>query len=375
MKIVHVAEWNELSGGAYTVVNNLVRCTSKIDSNIEIHIVSFADTNEILYMDGYTVHLVKGTFFPTSSFWYSHNVLKGKIMDINPDLVHLHFAYPPYSLLTKLPFPVVITTHGLSSIKVKGSHAFRSYLSLSTYLNPLFEKKGLIEADSIIAVSKWIKKKVELIIGPNTKTVYIPNGVDISTFKHVDVEAESALTIHPSIFFVGRLIKFKGVDILINSLYYVKKDFPQVHLYVAGDGPQLPQLKGLVSHLNLETNITFLGYLSEIDKQMFLHESDIFVIPSRYETFGIVVLEALKAGTPIVASKVGGIPDILGDGDYGILFNPEDVQDLARCITSLLSDSELQKELSEKGLNRVLDYSWDDIAKDTLDLYSSLVAR
>ncbi|AFV22942.1 glycosyl transferase, group 1 [Methanolobus psychrophilus R15] len=373
MRIVHVAEWNELSGGAYTVVNNLISNSLKINSAIDFHVVSFADTNEILHMQGYTVHLVKKVSFPTSGYWYSYKSIQNKIIEINPDIVHLHFTYPPYSPLAKMPFPIVITTHGLASIKVKRSHAIRAYLNLSFFLNPFFEKEALKNADSIIAVSKWIKNEVELAIGPNPKIIYLPNGINFSALQEGGSKFENPSVSHPSLFFIGRLIKFKGVDLLISSLYYVKKQVPDIHLYVAGQGPQASNLKKLAQKLGLESNITFLGFLSEHDKQVFLHECDVFVIPSRYETFGIVVLEALEAGIPVVASNVGGIPDILEYGKYGILFNQEDVQDMARCILLLLSNTSMKKELSEKGMKRVLDYSWEIICKQTLDLYSSLL--
>lgn len=376
MRIVHVAEWNELTGGAYTVVNNLVHCSLKINPDLDIHIVSYSKANNTIFMDGYTIHLVKSKFFITSKYWYSHRVLKKKILELKPDIVHLHFTYPPYSLLTNLTFPVVTTTHGLSSVsmKQKGSYALKHYLKLNFLLEPYFEKKALNKSKSIIAVSNWIKNEVESIIGPANKIIYIPNGINLSKSSvKINVSDRASSIVHPSIFYVGRLIKFKGVDILIDALYEVKKQIPEIHLYIAGAGCQLKRLERKSEILDLTENITFLGYLSEAEKEYFFSESDIFVIPSRYETFGIVVLEALARGTPVIASNVGGIPDILGYGEYGILFNPEDVQDLTKSIVSLLSNSKLQKELSEKGIRRVQEYLWDDIAKETLDLYSSLV--
>lgn len=363
-----------MSGGAYTVVTHLIASSLSINPNIKIDIVSFGEEDKTIIMDGYTVHLVKSKFFPTSKFWYSHVSLKNKIIEINPDVVHLHFTYPPYSLLTTLPFPIVITAHGLTTTLLKLGLSYPKKNYFSFMLETFYEKKALNKANSIIAVSEWIKTEIIDIIGPNFKVVYIPNGIN-ATFDEINNMPNnlSCHVSHPIIFYAGRLIKIKNVSMLIKSLYDVKKKMPSIHLCIAGDGPQLTNLQKLVDKLDLCDNVHFLGFLPNDELKKFMLASDVFVLPSKIENCPCVILEALEAGTPVIASNVGGIPDILGYGEYGILFNPEDVQDLTKSIVSLLSDSKLQKELSEKGIRRVQEYLWDDIAKETLDLYSSLV--
>lgn len=369
MKIVFVAEWGPLTGGGFAVVSNLINTMLKLNTSLDIHVVSFGEKNETVHKDGYTIHLIEYIDFPTARYWYLPRLLKNKILEINPDLIHLHFTYPPYSFIAQLSIPVVITVHGLSAIRVKGSYAKRNYLNMRFIIDPYFEKKALQSANKIIAVSMWMKDNVDNIIGVNPKTVYIPNGIDVEEYSNIEPVKDMH---HPSIFFVGRLIKIKGVDILIKALQIIKTSIPDIHLYIAGEGPLRERLESLAVKLNVDKNITFLGFVSDKKIQM-LASTDVFVMPSRFESFGIVALEALAAGAPVVAANVGGIPDILDNGRYGILVEPENPEDLAQKIIMLIENPDLRKKLSEMGKQRAKEYSWDHIAKRTLEIYHSVI--
>lgn len=369
MRIVHIAEWNAKSGGGFTAASNLVNSLLKIDQKMDIHIVSFSNKSITIKENGYTLHLLKLEKFPTSQYWYLPKILNDKILKIRPDIVHLHFTYPPYSFVTHLNIPVIITVHGLSSVRVKGSYPKSDYLNLKFILYPYFEKKALRNASRVITVSQWAKEESDKLIGVDSKTVYIPNGVNYKKYCNIEPMQIS----HPSIFFIGRLVKFKGVDILIKSLQIVKKVYPDIHLYIAGNGPQSRNLKSLSRDLNLDSSITFLSFLSEEDKLKMLKSADIFVVPSRIETFGIVILEALASGIPIVASNTGGIPQILDNGKYGLLAETENSEDLAQKIIALIKNKSLRDELSEKGKQRAKEYSWDNVAFRTTELYSSIL--
>lgn len=369
MKIVYVAEWDPLTGGGFTVVSNLIDTILRLNFPIEIHVVSFGEENRTVSHNGYTVHYIKNVDFLTASYWYSHKIIMNKILEINPDLIHLHFTYPPYSFIAQLSIPVIVTVHGLASIRVKGSHSKKDYFSPGFVLNPHFEKKALQNADKIIAVSNWMKNNVENIIGRDPKIIYIPNGVNYEKYTH----SKKVKINHPSILFIGRLVKLKGLDLLLKSLHIVKESIPDIHLYVIGQGSQHEKLTSLAVKLNVNNNISFLGFFSGDEKNQFLASADIFVMPSRIENASISLMEALASGIPIVASNVGGIPHILNYGEYGILVEPENPEDLANGIIKLIGDPVLRKELSEKGRKRAQEYSWDEITKKTIELYQSLV--
>jgi len=371
MKIVHVGEWNPHSGGGYNAMKNLLDSICKLSSDFDVHVVSFANKNLTIKENNLTVHYLynknKSSLFHT--YFFESKVLKKKIEELMPDIIHLHFTIPPYSFLCTLDIPVVITTHGLSSIRIKGSHAIKSYFSLRYFLDRYYERKALEKCTKIIAVSKWIQHQIEGIITQKSKIVHIPNGIN---FMEYSSNNKIGNLNHPSIFFIGRLVKFKGVDILINSLLSIKKVYPTIHLYVAGEGPQYKNLISLVLKNNLSSNVTFMGYIDNKTKIKMFTSCDVFVIPSRYETFGIVVLEALASGIPVVGSRTGGISEILADNTYGLLFNPFDSDDLAHKVCKLLNDDYLMDYYKHQGTVRANQFLWDDVAKDVLNLYSEL---
>ncbi|WP_048048280.1 glycosyltransferase family 4 protein [Methanosarcina mazei] len=366
MKIVYVVEWDSLAGGGFTAVSNLIETILKLKFPIEIHIVSFGKVSKTVSQNGYTLHLVQNICFPSSKYWYSYKLIKDKILEIDPDLIHLHFTYPPYSYISTLPIPVIITAHSLSFIKTKGIHSKRSYVNLSFLIDPYFEKIALKNADCVIAVSDWVKQNIDNIIGCNTKTVYIPNGINYEKYEPLPQKQNIK---NPSILTVGRLVKLKGMDLLIKALPNIKELIPNIHLYIAGEGVQCEKLKSLAVRLNVQENITFLGFVSEDKIIKMLSSVDIFVTSSRSETFGIVVLEALAAGTPVIASNVGGIPQLLNNGEYGLLVEPENPEDLSSAVIKLIKDPVLMGELSKKGRLRAQEYSWNEITKKTIELY------
>ncbi|KKG11799.1 glycosyl transferase family 1 [Methanosarcina mazei] len=369
MKIVHVAEWSAKSGGGFTAASNLVNSLLKINPKMDIHIVSFGDKNAVMTENGYTLHFIKLKLFPTSQYWYLPKILNAKILEISPDLVHLHFTYPPYSFITQLTIPVVITVHGLNSMRVKGSYPKSDYLNFRFILYPYFEKKALQRASRIINVSQWTKEKSDSVIGVNSKTVYIPNGIVYEKYSNIKPRDLN----HPSIFFAGRLVKLKNVDILIKALSIIKETNPDAHLYIAGSGPQYQKLGSLSVEFNVDKNITFLNFISEDEMLKMYASVDIFALPSKFENCPMVLLEALAVGTPVVASNVGGIPQILDNGKYGLLAESGNVEDFAQKIITLIKNKSLRNELSEKGKQRVKEYSWDDIASKTIELYSSIL--
>ncbi|ABE51691.1 glycosyltransferase family 4 protein [Methanococcoides burtonii] len=370
IKLVYVADWNPLTGGAFTVLDNLINTILKYKYPIEIHVVSFGNKNETKHQKGYTIHLVKNCIFPTSQYWYSPKLLEKKIVEINPDLIHLHFTYPPYSFICRLPIPTVVTTHGLVSLRIKGAHSKRSQLSPFFILGPYFEKKALKKVGKVIAVSTYMKNEVEKLIGPNQKTVYIPNGINYEEYTNPDVINDIT---HPSIFCAGRFIKMKGIDVLIKALPIIKLSIPDIHLYIAGDGDQYKYLQSLTFKLDLQKNITFLNFIAKSKMIQMFASTDLVVVPSRYESFGMVALEALSSGSPVVASSVGGIPEMLDNGRYGMLVKPNDPKELAQQIIYIFNNSNIRKKMSYAGKQRSQDYLWDDIAKRTIEVYLSLL--
>lgn len=295
-----------------------------------------------------------------------------EIKRINPDVVHIHGTYPPYSTIAFFlkmltDYRLITTVHGSLSNELKSN--FLNRIRPETYLHLLLEKSALKNSNIIIAVSEAIKTDVEKTIDDRKKTLVIPNGIDFNYFQEISFNNKFH---NPSIFFVGRLVKIKGCDLLIKAVQLIKMRIPNIKVYIAGDGAQRKKLERLVQKLEIERNVIFLGYVSGNKKISMFKSVDVCVFPSRYESFGIVVLEAMACGKAIVASKVGGIPSLVKDGENGILFEPENIEELSRSIIRLLENEKLRERMGSISKEIAKKYSWECMADRTYKLYENI---
>ena len=153
---------------------------------------------------------------------------------------------------------------------------------------------------------------------------------------------------------VGRLHEQKGHCYLIQAVSKVRKEFPKVKLLVTGEGEEENNLKKLVKSLDLTNEVIFAGLSSDIEK--ILPMAELFILPSLWEGLPNALLEAMAAGLPIIATKVGGIPRVIEDGREGILIAPEDIHGLANAIKKLLTDQKLANTLSANAQRKAVDH-------------------
>lgn len=298
-----------------------------------------------------------------------------KVIEINPDIVHVHGTYFPFSIVVLLlkqltPYPIVFTVHASIHQETKYTASFpkKYYMYLKSIPLFYYKSKSLKTADKIIAVSEPIKNIILRYIDDEMKVCVIPNGVNIREFEISSASSEKIN--HPSILFLGRLVKVKGCDVLINSLPEVKKNFPNIRYYIAGEGNQKDSLDCLASKLKVKDNIIFLGHITGSEKRNILKSVDICVFPSRYESFGIVALEAMACGKPIIASNVGGLPYIVIDGENGFLFKCNDSKQLSAKIIELLAHENLRIQMGELGKKMVINcFNWDLIVHEIYTVY------
>jgi glycosyltransferase involved in cell wall biosynthesis len=150
--------------------------------------------------------------------------------------------------------------------------------------------------------------------------------------------------------FAGRLVRKKGADVLLRAFARVRRELPEARLVVVGDGPERPGLERLVRDLGLGGAVTMCGRLSRDEAADRLDGAWVQVVPSRYqEPFGVVILEAMARGTAVVASRTGGIPEIVRDGETGLLVPPEDEDALAGALLAVLGDRALAERLGRAG--------------------------
>ncbi|PWC40319.1 glycosyltransferase family 4 protein [Azospirillum sp. TSO35-2] len=203
---------------------------------------------------------------------------------------------------------------------------------------------------------------------PDQPVAIIPNGVDTQRFTPRDGAADPADGL--SLLFVGRVVRQKGLDVLFEALASLPPaGLAGVTLRIVGDGPARPELEAQAQRLGLSERVRFLGWLGRDDLPATYRAADAFVFPSRDEGMPNVVLEAMAAGLPVVATRIAGNRDLVVDGETGLMLDTDDVPALAATIARLAGDAPLRRRLGAGGRRRVVDhFSWRAVAAAYRDL-------
>ena len=215
-------------------------------------------------------------------------------------------------------------------------------------------------ADRVVAVSEWARREyLELLRLPPDRVVTIHNGVDIDRFRvqpSVRAEARTELGISqeaPLAITVAVLRPPKGIDDMLGALSGAIRRIPDLHYLIVGDGPARRDLERSVTERALEDRVTFAGNRSDVPRM--LAAADLFVLPSHSEALPTAVAEAMASGLPVVATRVGGIPEMVDD-NTGILVEPGDEQGLATAIGDVLTDVERRRSLGRHGAQTAADH-------------------
>jgi glycosyltransferase involved in cell wall biosynthesis len=220
----------------------------------------------------------------------------------------------------------------------------------------------------IICVSKQVQVAlIEWLPNLKRKSVVISNAVPVS-----DLSIGSTVKKY-DILFVGRLTKAKGVDILIKAIKILKEKYQkEIKAAIVGEGYLEEELKELVKELGIGEGVEFLGVRKDIEKLM--KSTKLFVLPSRWEGLPLTILEAMSSGAGIIATKVGGIPEVIQNGKEGFLISPEDSETLAGTIAELLKDRELRAKLGINAYKKVKEkYSIEVYTQNILEFYKSIL--
>jgi glycosyltransferase involved in cell wall biosynthesis len=229
-------------------------------------------------------------------------------------------------------------------------------------------RKALTKSDKVVGPSAYMLTAWEAEgVSLTDKYVVVPNGVNLSEIRGSRGSA-SKLKGRFNVLFPGGARFVKGGDLVVRAMPAVIAEAPDVHLYVAWNVPPDHEMRRMVKHLGLDDNVTFLGSLPKRELQSLLSSVDMLVMPSRDEAFGIVYLEAMALGKPIVASNKGGIPEVVKNGRNGILVELDPGQ-IAQAIISLVRDEGLRTKMTQNDLEDVARFDWSRIADDYLRVY------
>jgi starch synthase len=321
-------------------------------------------------------------------------VMSGKLASV--DVVHCHTWYTHLAgCIAKYlqDVPLVLTTHSLEPHRPWKAEQLGTAYQVSTWI----ERTAYQNADGVVAVSASMKKDVHDLYGvPADRIRVIHNGIDLQQYR----PSPNAATLReyeidpdvPYVLFVGRITRQKGIVHLVNAIRYLQKGVQVVLCAGAPDTPEIAlEMTAAVERARADSAHRIIWIREMLPKEpiitLYTHAA-IFVCPSVYEPFGIINLEAMACETPVVASAVGGIPEVVEDGETGLLvpIDPVSATDvepvdpmefsraLAAAVNTLLDDADLRQSMAHKARARVEAlFSWTSIARQTVEFYADLI--
>lgn len=333
-------------------------------------------------MDGIPVKYVPtfmlpgGFFFSRYGEWYIQSLTK-VLSDIRRqfpfDIIHCHTIFPDgYAgafLKKELGVPVVSTIHG-SDIMIYPKR------SKAIYNRTLISLKN---NDHVITVSDRLRKEA-LHMYPELSVTTIYNGFDPNHFSPMDkYEAREKLGIDPNmrlLLYIGNLLPVKGLDFLLHAFAEVARDVKDLRLIIIGDGPLKKELLQLAKDLQVQDQVSFLGRKPYAEIPLWISACDVITLTSRSEGLPSVLLESMGCGRPMVATDVGGIKEVLRDGETGFIAEPENPEHIAACYRKLFIEH--PEWIDEYGKNAWLAskaYTWEQNAKNVLTCYQQTIER
>jgi len=291
----------------------------------------------------------------------------------NIDVIHSNTYIPVFSAqwcANRLHKPHIATVHDVYYTSKKDfwkSWSKQTQMSwLSKFAGPKIEKMIAKKKVTLFHTVSEKSKSDLLEMGVSRKISVIPNGIDVDDYNIEEIEPKN------QVIFVGRLIFYKNIGIIIDAISKVIKKIPDVKLVIVGDGPQKSELMNKVKSLGLQSSITLTGNISEQEKIQLIHESRILLNPSLIEGFGIVVLEGFACGKPVIVSDTKPLSDLITELKDGFVVSAHNSDKWAERIIELLSNPEIAEKMGEFGKQKVISqYSISQLTDDLIALYNS----
>lgn len=340
--------------------------TSMAGEGCQVDIISFDDA----VIPGANVHYIKPVkrernSLPSApknlSYIAKSMEVKSIVKKIKPDILHAHYA-TGYGLTGALCnyHPLVISTWGTDIFDAPRKN--RLFKNLVRY--------NLKKADYITATSQALTRETMLYTEKKVHT--IPFGIDTSRFFKYGKADKNKVTIG----IVKSLEEVYGIRYLIEAFGRVHSRHKNTELLIVGSGSKHKEMQELSRKLNLEGNVIFAGKVPNEEVPLYLNKMDIFVMPSIKESFGVAALEAQACEVPVIASNVGGIPEVVVDNHTGFLVEPSDIDILSEKIEKLVLGQDLREAMGRNGRVFVEEkYSWDKNVMDMYNLYREIIEQ
>ncbi|MCL6633325.1 MAG: DUF1957 domain-containing protein [Alicyclobacillus herbarius] len=367
-----------LSRHVYDLSRHLVR------QGIEVHVLTMhvdgrPDTE---VMDGVHVHRVY--VMKPDGAEFIHFIFQMNMMMVDAcrmlvqsgltfDLVHAHdwlVADAARTIKHLYGLPLITTIHATEHGRNHGIHT-----DLQREIHQQ-EWDLTYEAWRVIVCSTYMRHEVENVFQlPADKLDVLPNGIDIKAIAEprMRVPTGNGRSGDPMVLFIGRLVREKGVHVLLEAAPMILSEFPNCHFVIVGTGPMRDELQRLAIQLGVHERVRFTGFVSDEDRNQLLNQADVAVFPSLYEPFGIVALEAMAAAIPVVVSDVGGLTDIVQHGQNGLTTYAGDPSSVATQVKALLGNPGWARELADCAMRQIGRYDWNQIARDTMAIYQRVL--
>jgi glycosyltransferase involved in cell wall biosynthesis len=278
----------------------------------------------------------------------------------------------------------VYSSMALMVIRFAHRHQIPCVLTCHTVMDPSFLifmqrllRWAFIKVDRLIAVSRASTRFSRSLGFPERRITIVPNGVDLSYFNvEIDTVAmreELGIGDEPLVVTASRLIKRKSPDLLVSAFARVLKVVPDAKLVIAGSGREEDNLSRQIKDLNIINSVFMVGELSKEKVAQLMAAADVFVLPSKMESFGLSLLEASAAGVPVVCSNAGGVPEVFQDGFNALLYPPGDDNAMAEAIICLIQDKELAKSISANAVETASRFTWEMAAERTTRVYEEVL--
>lgn len=379
-----------MSGGLGQHVKDLAPALLAVDPAVELHIVTPAFGAPASHESLGRLHIHRvATLLPSDDRVYD-DVLASNPLFVEAaqqvietygpfDLLHVHdwlLSFAAIELQEALGLPLVATIHATERGRYRGA----LYSDMSRAIDAA-ERRLARQAQRVITCSVAMQHEVrDFYDVPAEHISVIPNGIDGGRLRQLssqdlsDFRRRYARPEERIIFNVGRMVYEKGADLLLETAPQVLREAPDAKFVIGGRGPLFPSLSQRIDAMRLHDKVMLTGFLSDEERDQLYVVADVCVFPSRYEPFGIVALESMAAGTPVVVSDVGGLGAVVQHEQTGLTTYAEDVYSLATAIVRVLRDPQSATERARRAQEYVeACLSWPVIAGMTLDIYAALI--
>ncbi len=377
------------SGGMNVYVREL--CRAMGESGILIDIYTREHENgfgiEEIVPGVRVIHLPGGPASAGVGELYPH--LPGFLQEVNAfreqegssyDVVHSHYwlsGWIGQRLSQSLGIPHVVTFHTLALIKMQSRAG-----ETEPEERAAVERETMLSADRIIAFSTHERDAMARLYGADPARVMLaPCGVDLGKFRPLDqkeVRKRLGLNGEKVLLYVGRVEPLKGLDLLVETAAQMEAEEENVRMMVVGGGPGEPEtdrVRRLAEERQVHGLIDFVGRVSHDELPLYYNAADVCIVPSYYESFGLVALESMACGTPVVASRVGGLPTIVHHGHTGYLKSWRCPEAFAHSVEMIISSSSLQESMGVAARQRAELMGWSNVAAMISEEYFALTSE